>query len=1364
MIQFKSWRQYTHFVNGVRYPINIKEPFLLIYLPENTNFIEEYGKMNIKPIDYRIVSVPMTTIPRTRMTPDLIKLYRSIGLIPYSLTQKVPTGKNVILDLSNFTTALDNVLNPTNYRQRAGFILKNVLLQSASHFPNNYQKVLMYSVNLNNDVKQFVDRKIFPLLKDMKAGGEFPFDHLILNVMSDNQPGYRLLVKDKTYNFQRVINYLKRMKGIPTEEEADEELEKATNIVVKSVSSIIEPSNKGKITGAVQTFLKKQPDSVAKILAGDITADEVKDITTASILYKSSGDFERSKSLAKNVSAGKKTTALKAIDKTIAKDLIQPEKAVSLSIDPTISSYSPEKMVDEKSPNHVYKKRQLDFEINLKNDLVNSFKVLESKDIPLKLESITFSPKTGRPGEIERSDINIAKIKLSDKYGNTHSISMELPKINPNTGVFRLNGRQKCLVNQIVQNPITFPKPGASRFESSYSVFRIYVKVLRNVKYLESFMSYKMPLFYLLAFSFGFEETCKQYNIGYEITDKRPNKTEKYFAKIKNGQYVIFKNVNNDVQKQLCMGLMHDVPDHYDIDGEFPSKDYFERLIIKMTGRMNSTFLISSNLQNIVDPVCKQILMQKQLPTDLNFIMQYMAEKVVSGFHIERNDLSNQRIRNSEVLVHLAQKQILAAYTVYKEQVLSGNTQANFEIPTTKVLSDFLNTELVVDMEYANPIEEMSTMTRVSPVGKKVGGIPDKRAIHTSARNLHPTYFGNLDPLDTPEGGNIGIVQQLTVDALISSSRGLFSAKNITNTEKSGMLSTTTCMVPFLENTDGARVIMLSNQAKQMLPLKNPQPPVVQSGYESILTGVLSDNFIKRAPCNGKVVGVTGDAIKIKCSGGKDHVVDISPVHLRSGSGKDTLSVFKTLVNPPQSVREGEVIADGACMSQGSISLGRPLLTALMPYKGYNFEDGAVISESVANQDKLTSLHGIIEEVLISENDRLLYIAKIEEDIQKGQPLLRKTIGDIEDLIGFDDDETTDLLSGQYIKKSPGGRIVDIEVFSNVGDDKFPELKSLIQRTNKKHEKPSNDKFTIKGETIKGIFIRFKLEQELRVDLGDKLCNRYGNKGIISLVEKDELMPRLPNGERLEVLFNPIGLIARMNIGQLYEMYCGLMARELGRRIPTINNKTKVINLIQSVYSQLDTSKNKKTTATLVANLNRLSTSSFANLINQVKTSGFYPIIIPPFMAPKHTDVAKGLKVLGLQPSYNLFLPEFGIKTVKPIPVGYMYVCKLEHMADAKIYARGTGPTTGKTSQPTSGKRRDGGQRLGELDTYSFISYNCPATLAEFMGPLSDDYATKEEIISEIIQSGGAGYREPKISPARDLLNSYFTSLMLVKD
>jgi len=1360
MIQFKFWRQYTQLVNGVRFPQKATEPFALVYFSENSNFIEDYQKLNLRLIDAKIVLVPTTTIPRTRLTADLRQAYRNLGMIPYMMNQTIPKGKNVIVDLSQYTNAIDLMYKPTTYRQRAGFFITNMLNQVSRLFPDNYQTVLFYSVDLSKGLNTFVNKKVFPVLRNLK-NEEFPFDNMLISYLDSGSSRYRLLIKDDEYKFQRVMFYIRNIKGTPKAEELEDEVQKASRMVSKAIAKNIDDGNLSKVAGAVEDYLQANPDDAIKITSGDANAEEVQDIATASILYGVSGDYQKATAIARRIPKDKKLSALRAIDKNFSNELLKPQKTVNLSTDPRVQVYQPQTMVGNKSPEHVYEKRQVDFKTNLKNDLTNSFKVLESKELPLKFESITFTDKKQRVGEIMKSDLSVANVVLKDDFGNTHNIQMELPKIDPDTGVFRINGKRKCLVNQIVQNPITFPKPGESRFESSYSVFRIYVKELRREKYLEAFMSYKMPLMFLLAFSFGFDETMKKYKIKYEFSDSKPPKSEEFVSRLQDGRYIIFKDLQTEVQKQLCQSFIHGKVDQYNIDAEFGTKDYFEKLIIKLTGRLNSTFLISSNLQNIVDPVARQVLLNKQLPTQLDMIMKYMATRVVEGYTIPRNDISNQRIRNSEVLVHLAQKQILAAYTVYKEQVLSGNTEAKMNVSPTKVLSDFLMTELVVDMEYANPIEEMSTMTRISPVGKKVGGIPDKRAIQTEARNLHDSYFGNIDPLDTPESDNIGIVQQLTIDALISSSRGLFATKNITDNEGTGMLSTTTSMVPFLENTDGARVIMLANQAKQMLPLRNPQPPVVQSGYESILTGVLSENFVKRAPCAGKILSVTKDAITMQCANKKE-VIDLKPIHLRSGSGKNTLSVFHALVKSGQMVKSGEVIAEGACMSNGSISLGRPLLTALMPYAGYNFEDGIVISESVANQDMLTSLHGIEEDVLISPEDRILYIAKIGEKVEKGEPLLRKTIGEVEQIIGFEEDETTDIFSGQFIKKSPGGTIVDIEVYSNVGEDKFPQLKELIQRTNKQVNKPSRENFTVKGETIKGVLVKFRIEQELRVGLGDKLCNRYGNKGIISLIEKDELMPRLPSGERVDIVLNPIGLIARMNIGQLYEMYCGMMARELGRRLPTMT-KAKAIDLIKKVYFNLDKSPNHATTEMLVRNLSRLSESNYKKMIDQVKKTGFYPIIIPPFKAPKHTDIKKSLDVLGLKTRYKMTLPKYNAQTQHEVPVGYMYISKLEHLGDAKIYGRSTGPVTGKTAQPTAGKRREGGQRMGELDTYSFISYNCPSVLAEFMGPLSDDYITREEILAEVVQKGNAGYREPKISPAKDLLNSYFISLMLTR-
>jgi len=1361
MIQFKSLKQYTHIVDGVRYPIDPKNPFALVYLSENSNLLDDYMRLNIRITDVRQVVVPLTTVPRTRLTPDLRTAYRRYKLLPIADNQKVQSGQNAIYDLSQFTNGIDYLLKPLSYRQRAGSLLMSGLNKAFSFFPDNYQKTLVYGIDLTKDFNKFTARKIFPVLRILKDAENLNFDHLLVAYMYPSSVRYRLLIKDGDYQFQRVVNYFRIMQPTATQEEEEtKEASKASNIVMRVLSKKL--SNPSAIKDAVKNYLEDNPDEAIRINSGDAKADDITKLVSTSILNKLSGNEAQAKMIVNKVPKNKLSKFLQAVDKSLGGDLLKPEKTIDLSLDPTIQSYMPSKMVDEKSPEHILQKRQIDFSKNLKKDLMNSFKVLENKEVPLKVVSLTFKDKKPPAGELEVSDKVVAVVILKDETGREQEVNIELPKIDPDTGTFRLNGRRKCLINQIVQNPITFPKPGWSRFESSYSVFTIKLKKLKRRTYLDSFMGgVKLPLFYMLAFGFGFEETMKEFKIKYEVTEQKPAKGE-LFEKVNKTQYIIFKNVDSDLKKHLISSFIHGNPSQFDIIFDFPSKEYFEDYVIKFNGRINAPFNLQQNLENVVDPVAKQVLLTKQLPTKLDKIMKYMAEKVIDGFTIPRNDLSNQRLRNSEVLVHLAQKQILTAYTNYREQYLSGNKEATFNFVPTKVLSDFLKTELVVDMEYANPLEELGVMMRISPSGKKVGGIPDSRAISEVARNLDPSYFGNIDPLDTPEGGNIGIVQQLTVDALLSSSRGIFGTKNVTNTEYAGILSPTAAMVPFVDNTDGARMIMATNQAKQMLPLKNPEPPIVMSGYESVLTNSVSENFVKRAPCDGKITKITHDEIRMKCSTGRLKSVDISPMHLRSGSGKNTLSVFNPTVKVGEVVKNKSVIAEGACMSQGSISLGRPLLTAMMPYKGYNFEDGLIINETLVSNNKLTSLHGIEEEVLVSENDRVLEIAEVGATIKKGEPLIRKTIGEIEELIGIDDDESTDVYAGQFIKKSPGGRIVDVLVFSNVGEDAFPKLKPLIERTNRKYGRLGREKFKVKGNTIKGILVRFRLEQELPIELGDKLANRYGNKGIISLVEKDENMPRTPWGERVELIANPLGLLSRMNLGQLYELYCGLMSKELGKRIPSMP-KAKAIELIESIYGKIDKSKNREYTKTLVKNLQALSSTKYSQFTEQIKKRGFYPFIIPPFKAPNYKDIKAAMSVLGLKTGYNLKLPEYNTTTDKPVPIGYMYIAKLEHLADAKIHSRSTGPVTQKTAQPTAGKRREGGQRVGEADTYCFISYDCPSVLAEFMGPLSDDYITKEEIISEIVQNGSATYKEPKLNPARDLLNSYFISLMLTR-
>jgi len=1084
MIPLKAFRLYSHVVDGIMLPREAKRPIAIVYFSENSTFINDFNKLNFRPMDLRVVVVPYTKYPRTLLTNELRMKYREFKLFPYSTKQRIPMGRNVIFDTTPYMNQVDSFLKPQNYRQRAGFLIKDLVEKAFSFFPDSYRKIFMYSIDVTSPFKSFINRRFFPFLQLFKEKEYQPFfDDLMLVTISESAARYRLLVREKEYSFPRLLQYSRTIRFVDVEKQDDEEVDKAADKVMDEVPNEMD---KEKVKDSIKSFLSNDEEAKEKINSGEATIDDKKKIAAASVVYNVSGNINKAKAVVNKLPDTMASKALSTVHKKYSDEMLVKTPASNNSTDIVVNAYKPEKLTGGKSPKHIFDKRRIDFEINLKKDIENSFRVLESTDIPLKFQGIKSSVRKENPGELAKSDIMIFTVLLKDKFGNIHEVDIQVPKIDSETGTFRVNGMRKCIINQIIQNPITFPAPGESRFESSYSVFRISSKQLKNIKYLDSFMVYRMPFIYLLSFAFGFEESMKKYGIKYEITEDKP-KTNNMFTKINETQYVVFSNLDTELKRQLAMSFIIGNPSRHKITKPFPSKEYFEDFIMKLSGRINSTFLISSHIRNVVDPVAKQILANKQLPLELDNIMKYMAEKVIEKYFIPRNDLSNQRIRNSEVIVHLLQKQILAAYTVYREQVIAGNENAKIVVNPTKTLADFQKSELVTAMEFANPIEEMSVITRVSPVGANISGIPNKRAIKPEFRNIHDSYFGNIDPLDTAESQNIGIVQQLTIDAVISSSRGLFGKKPITNNEGSGMLSTTSCLIPFIESDDGARVMMVANQSRQMLPLKNPEPPAVMSGYEPILTGMLSGNFVKRSPCDGKVLKITRDYIQIECKEKSKIKIDITPTHLRSGSGKNTLSVFKPTVSEGRLVKKGSIIAEGAGISSGSISLGKSLLVGFMPYKGYNFEDGVVINERLVENDKLTSLHGIEEEVIIEENDRILFISGIGNATDKGEILVRKTIGTIEQLVGYEDDDTVDTYAGQYIKRSPGGKIVDIDVFSNLEEDHFPPLKTFIQRTKKKYGMIQKEKFTIGGVRIKGAIIKFKIEQEHRTGLGDKL-------------------------------------------------------------------------------------------------------------------------------------------------------------------------------------------------------------------------------------------------------------------------------------
>jgi len=1345
-----------------------------MFFPENNlSFVDIYPQMGLRLVDIRHIVIPKTRIPYTRLSPELRKIYQKMNLLPFESTMKFPDNKNLFYDMSQYFNEVDKTYKPSHYRQRAGFLIENLFFNALSSVGVNYKKVVLYFIDVRNPLNLYNNRKIFPFLQQMKDEN-IQYDDFVLALYDGEKVRYRLLIKNKEYNFARVWALLRNIKLADVENIEDEAVEEVSNDVVSRLDTMkhptdvskqqpifANPEHKTKVFDSIKSFLKQNPNALERA-SGKMNDEDTARLAVASILFKTSGNLEKAIKAANNIKPDRLFKAARIVTATFVDNLLEKKPSVNHSTNVIVQSSNIQNIVDNKTPEHIFEKRKIDFEINLKNDMINAFKILEGKELPFKFDKLEISDTVQNAGEINKSDLATIIVYLTDKFGKAHKVKFDIPKIDPNTGIFSVYGKKKCLINQLILNPISFPKPFQAKFESSYSIFYIYSKQTRK-KWLEIFMgSFKVPLFILLAFAFGFEETLKSYGITYEIVKKKPPAGE-YFSKVPMS-YIHFKNVDTELKKQLVESFLQAKIHRFKIESEFGSKQYFSNLIIKLTGRINSVYHIGLSVENIVDPICKQILLNQQLPNNLSDIMKYMSSKVITGYKEDRNDLKHQRIRNSEILVYLTQKLIQAAYTEYKEQVLAGNKGAKLNFPEKKVLSQFNQVELVQDMEYANPAEEMATITKITPLGKSIGGIPDQRAVEMESRNVHRSYYGNIDPNDTPESGKVGTIQQLTVDAFITTARGMFHEKPMLDSEGSGILSTSGVLLPFPGKNDGARVLFFCNHVKQMVPLKNPEPPLVQTGYESLLTNVLSDSFIKRSPCNGKIGKIDRNMIGIICSKGSKQIIDISPVHLKSGSGKNTLSSFTPTVRIGQSVKAGEIIAEGSSMSNGTISLGRNIAAAYMPYEGYNFEDGIVISDRMVKENLLTSLHGIEEEFLVGPKDKITQLCDYGPT-EKGRPLIKKTMGDLEEILGagLEDDESLDVADGQLVKKSPGGVVVDIEVYSNEPMSKYPLLQKFIEKTNKKYKKPEGEPWIKRGEQIEGALIKFKIEQNLVITVGDKLAVRGGNKGIITLIEDTNKMPRTPWGDPLDIILNPIGVLGRMNLGQIYELYCGLISRMLARHvIKEGKNKASVINMIKPVLTLLDATPKKELSTRMFANLARMTDAQFKLMMYQIKQSEGVPIIVPPFKDPSYKQILQALKFMKLQPAYHLTLPRYGgIKTHYPVPFGYLYISKLEHLGDMKLHARSTGPTTSKTLQPTAGKRRGGGQKMGEGDTWALISYNAPYAISEFFGPLSDDVKSKNEIIADIIQKGYADYREPQVSPTKNLLNAYFTALLL---
>jgi DNA-directed RNA polymerase beta subunit len=1363
--------------------------YSLIYYPENIDFVKAYPIMGIKRMmAYQSYVLP-SIYPKLMITANLIKRYKSLGLIPLRKLSG-PGVRNQYIDCSPFLYALEARFKIKSYRSVIIAAKVREYLKVIQSSSQGNKRVFIYTVDLDSAIStSLFFRRIYPVVQMFREEEVFPFDYFLLCTIKTGIPTYTAFITpEKSLPFIRIFNMLKMLQSEKPGHIEDEKAETAahrvaTRLDLKDLNEPAQPEEspkptvagipaqtvvkpdieeeRGIIKAAVNQYLIDRPEVRSIVSKRSITADKFIDIATVSILYSVSGNLGKAEEIVRNTKAEDRFELFNRVRRELVPDVVERSSPQTDNREFINRSVDVSGLNEDKDPSHILNKRDKDFKNSFSTDLRKTFDLLSvKKDFPLKLQSVKVEPIIPEPGDLEPTYEDKYIITLVDEKRRKHVLEIKIPTLMPD-GTIINKGKKKYLIFQLILDPIYFLKKWLVKLETLYAAIAIESKQMKSKQYFTIKISgYKLPLMLLMGFYLGFHDTCKLFNIKYSIVKEEPPKEEKYL-KLADGSFVQF-----EFQGEHCRQLLASMKEIlYDFtEKNLLEKKSFEEAIMKVIGNRNCTYSINEVLSNIMEPVSMQVLKTKLLPFTLPQCILYMCQNVVTGRVDKRNDLSKQRVRTTEVFNHMIMKQILHSYNTYRFQRIAGDKDAVYKCDTDRVIAEIMNSKLIRPLENINPLEELSCLTRVTPVGP--GGIPDAHAMTDEARGTDETYYGNMDPMDTPEGGNIGIINQLTVNAAITSARGSF-VPDMNVDQKAGVLGTATVFTPFVNSNDGNRVMFSASQSRQSVPIVGNEPPLCQTGYESILPHLLSDSYVKKAAGRGAVVEVTENVIVIKLQNGRLQKISLEPSLLASYQGQSAINKFRSVVRPGQTVYPNQIVAEGKHIVNGTIATGTNLLVALMGWKGYQIEDGYIVSDAVIG-NKIASKHYFEKTIIINKDDKVHFIASEDTDTLKGQPLLIRSSNEMEELVGLDEDE---IVGGKIITKSPGGKIVSLEIYPNISIKKFPVLEEPFEKFKKRYEADKGifpEKFTkyidFEKTAPNAIIVVFKLEDDFISELGDKLANRHGNKGVITYIEKSENMPRTPWGEPVEIIFNPISIINRMNPGQLYELYTATIAKFAAKQLVAWGPKKtqKAIDYLSKIYKGLDNTKDKLYSSQIIRGLRGMSDRMYTEFIMDIERRNFFlPIIVPQFQTPTREMIKAVMDFVGVKNGYKLLIPELNRKTMKEVTVGWMYFNKLEQQATIKMGARSTASYQGKTLQPTEGKKREGGQRAGEMDVNSLLSHGAINVLKEFLGPLSDDQRTKNEIISEIIQYGEAAYRDPKSFPTRDLLEVYMTGLGL---
>lgn len=1204
----------------------------------------------------------------------------------------------------------------------------------------SYTTVFLYSVNSRyKHPINILLSKLYPIIVDYQTGNK-PFDYLAVNyIYSDNTNEIRVLNnKDVKFDFIRTRAFLSRMFS-KTGKVQDKEV--AVPLAVES--KYINILNTAKIDTETKNLAIKALTKMEDVKASNKTKDQfIADIVSSNITKSQIESWL-------NENIGYKLD----YSNVVVKNPINIDGVIN-SVNEVMSDI----MTKDVDVSQLSNRRGVEMEQVFMDDIKKVVMDLENRQgkFQIKIKDIKLA-QLNNSSDVRETVEDELRISYTNHAGKANILKFKIPRLI-NNNYFKHYGQRKALTYQIIPDIITKPKPEVVRISSNYSIVKITKKSTDTNFFYEIFIGgKKIPVSIPLLYWFGIDGLFKYLGIPYSTS-----KTKVSGSILINGLYYSF-TPTRAIQTGIINGLAKtlnkispEVMNNY-IDKD--EKKFVSNIFEYMFGNSQMKFILDSINENFVDPLTFDIAQQKNIPTEFHKMLVYAIEFLEVSEITRPTDLTQSRLRYSEVITYSIAKSLNASLNDYKSRAAVGDADAQLFIDPNIVVKTLNESTLLALIESANPIEEIQTLTRVKPMGP--GGIPSKAAATLAMRNIDETHYGVIDPIDTPESDSIGISRQLVVSQDLTNSKGYF--KQYSKKDRNQIFGVGSALTPYANYDDGNRLQMAANQVRQAIPIINPEQPIVQTGYETVVRTMLSDNFVKRSDYKGEVIEIVQDKlITIANEDGKEITIDISPVKLNSGTGKSSGSVFTPKVKVGDKIVKGQILAEGSHIKDGTLSMGRTLLTGVMAYGGYTFEDSLMISESLAKKEKLTSLHILEFQFFFDAKTPIEFLAEIGDVLTEGSPIaiFKKTNieGIMMDVDPYDenDNDSVDVIDSVTHKTllSPAGTVIDIQIYAQ----------TEINKEYKKYQVGKIGGHVYKGQPMEKNYIVIKIKQQLPIGVGDKLCNRHGNKGIISRVVPDNLMPQW-RGQPLDILYSPLSITGRMNMGQIYETYLGLCIKEMSILvIKNKDNKAKVLEIISFFYSTLDVSKDNEMSKAVIIKYKSIisNTNKYIEFIKELESGKDFSIVVPPFNEPKLKQIQTVMKKFSLNDSYKLKLPELGgIDTMGEVNIGYQTWYKLEHISENKIHARSIG-TVGANLQGVAGKKRGGAAKLGELDISALISHDARVFLKESFSLSSDDHGKKTQAINDIIEKGFTNIsKEPASSPTKQIMSNYLLGMQL---